>query len=256
MQTNEELRREIDERKRTERALADFTAMVAHDLRSPLSNVVSMTESFKEGLFGPVTELQDKWLQKVSNNCRSLIAHVSDFLDLSKIDAGKFQLVQTPVNPASWLREGLLEYSLEADKRKIALKAEISGDLPSLSVDRQRIDQVLNNLMSNAFKYTEAGGEIRVGARLNRGSDVVVWVKDSGTGIPRDEIHYIFELYGQAHSGQEHYRGGTGLGLAICKRLVEAHGGRIWVESELGNGSAFYFSLPIAAAETEYPTPA
>ncbi|HYA28108.1 MAG TPA: ATP-binding protein, partial [Acidobacteriota bacterium] len=256
LQANDDLRREIDERRRAERALADFTAMVAHDLRSPLSNVVSMTESLKESLFGPVTELQDKWLRKIINNCRSLIDHVSDFLDLSKIDAGRFQLVKTPVSPASWLRESLLEYSLEADKRKIILKNEIDGSLPSLLLDRQRMDQVLSNLVSNAFKYTEAGGEIRLGACLQGGSDVVVWVKDSGAGIPREEIDFIFELYVQAQSGQELYRGGTGLGLAICKRLVEAHGGRIWVESEVGKGTAFYFSLPVAASGTECLTPA
>jgi PAS domain S-box-containing protein len=256
LQCNDELRREIDERKRAERALADFTAMVAHDLRSPLSNVVSMTDSLKDGLFGPVTEIQETWLQKISNNCRNLIGHVSDFLDLSKIDAGKFQLLKTPVSPASWLRESLLEFSLEADKRKIILKSDIDGNLPSLLLDRQRIERVLNNLVSNSFKYTEAGGEISVGARLHGGTDVVVWVKDSGAGIAREEIDFIFEIYAQAQSGQEIYRGGTGLGLAISKRLVEAHGGRIWVESEVGKGSTFYFSLPIAAAKTEYLTPA
>jgi PAS domain S-box-containing protein len=256
LQVNDELRREIDERKRAERSLADFTAMVAHDLRSPLSNVVTITESFKEGLFGVVTELQDKWLQKVANNCRGLIDHVSDFLDLSKLDAGKFQLVKAPVNPASWLTESLLEFSLAANKKKITLKTEICGNLPALLLDRQRIDQVLNNLIGNAFKYTEIGGDICVGAQIQQGSDVVLWVKDNGAGIPQEEVHDIFELYGQAQSGQEHYRGGTGLGLAICKRLVEAHGGRIWVESELGKGSAFYFSLPISAVETEFLIPA
>jgi signal transduction histidine kinase len=203
-----------------------------------------------------VTELQDKWLQKVSTNCRSLINHVSDFLDLSKIDAGKFQLFKSPVSPAIWLGESLLEYSLEAEKRKILLKSDVERNLPLLMLDRQRIDRVLSNLVSNAFKYTEAGGEIQVGARMHRGSDVVVWVKDSGAGIPREEIDSIFELYVQAQSGQEQYRGGTGLGLTICKRLVEAHGGKIWVESDVGKGTTFYFSLPTAAAETGYLTPA
>ena len=256
LEVNEDLRREIEERKRAEKTLAEFTAMVAHDLRSPLTNVVSITDSIRDGLFGPVTELQQKWLWKVLESCRSLIGHVSDFLDVSKIDAGKLQLVKAPVDLTVLLQERLLEYSVEADKRRIALRTEISENLPPLFLDGRRINQVLDNLLDNAFKFTDAGGEVEVTARVFRDSDVVLWVKDSGIGIPHDEIELIFDKYRQVISGQQSNRKGTGLGLAICKRIVEAHGGRIWVESDPGKGSCFFVSLPLGAEDRSHATPA
>jgi len=255
VQANDELRREIDERERAERALANFTAMVVHDVRSPLASVISIGESLRDGLFGPMTELQQKWLSKIHSNCLSLIHHVSDFLDLSKIDAGRLQLVQAPVDFRALVRDSLQAYTLEASKRSITLKTDIGACLPALSVDRLRINQVLENLLSNAFKFTEAGDAIEVRARGVEASGIVVSVKDSGVGIPRDELDRIFELYGQVGDGRESNRKGTGLGLAICKRIVEAHGGHIWVESELGEGSTFYFTLPgtMDAAENVIP---
>ena len=256
LRANQELRREIEERKRAEQTLADFTAMVAHDLRSPLSNVVSITDSIRDGLFGPVTELQRKWLWKVEESCRSLIGHVSDFLDMSKIDAGKLQLLKAPVDLATLLRDRLLEYSVEADKRKIVLKASISDSFPPLFLDGRRFNQVLDNLLSNAFKFTAAGGVVEVAAQIYGDRDVVMWVKDSGIGIAGDETDLIFDKYRQVISGQQADRKGTGLGLAICKKIVEAHGGRIWVESEPGKGSTFFVSLPLNATDPGYATPA
>jgi PAS domain S-box-containing protein len=256
LEVNESLRREIDERRRAENTLAEFTAMVAHDLRSPLSNIVSITDSIREGLFGPVTEAQQKWLWKVQESCRSLIGHVSDFLDISKIDAGKLQLIKTPVDLTSLLQERLLEYSVEADRRKIALRAEISETLPPLFLDGRRINQVLDNLLSNAFKFTDAGGQVELAARRQDDSQIVLWVKDSGIGIPREEIELIFDKYRQVISGPSAQRKGTGLGLAICKKIVEAHGGRIWVESEPGKGSCFFVLLPLTREERSSATPA
>ncbi len=256
LEVNQELRREIDERKRAERTLADFTAMVAHDLRSPLSNVVSITDSIRDGLFGPLTELQQKWLWKVQVSCTSLINHVSDFLDISKIDAGKLQLVKSPVDIAPMLRDSLLEYSVEADKRKIELKTDISDRLPPLCVDRPRMNQVLDNLLSNALKFTDIGGEIEIAARVLSNSEIILGIKDSGIGIPPDELELIFDKYRQVVGGQNSSDRGTGLGLAICKKIIEAHGGRIWAESELGRGSTFYVSLPLQPEDTSYAIPA
>jgi len=255
LEANQELRREIEDRKRAEQTLADFTAMVAHDLRSPLSNIVSITDSIHDGLFGAVTELQKKWLWKVQESCRGLITHVSDFLDLSKIDAGKLQLAKAPVDLGALLRESTLAYSVEADKRKILLKTEIDQGLPLLSLDGRRINQVLDNLLSNAFKFTESGGAIEVAARAWGDANVVFWVKDGGSGIPADELNLIFDMYRQATGGQRLPDKSTGLGLAICKRIIEAHDGRIWAESEPEKGSTFYISLPRYADNPSYATP-
>jgi PAS domain S-box-containing protein len=256
LQTNEDLRREINERKTAERSLADFNAMVAHDLRSPLANVISIVESVLDGLFGPVPELQSKWLVKIRSSCKMLIDHIGNFLDLAKIDAGKLQLRKGRVDLGAELHERVQDYGLVADGKRIILSTEIDPRLNLVSLDRQRIDQVLMNLIGNACKFTEPGGEIQVGARLDGGSDIVVWVKDSGVGIAPEDVDDIFELYRQGQGGQEFDRSGTGLGLAICKKIVESHGGRIWVESELGKGSTFYFVLPGAADESEYLIPA
>ena len=245
VQMNAHLQEEIEERKRAEKTLADFTAMVVHDLRSPLSNVVSIAESLQDGLFGAVNEQQHKWLWKIEANCKSLIEHVSDFLELSKIEAGHIELVKRPVDLRALIQESLVEYSIQADKRNISLTSQLDGRVPALSVDSRRLNQVLSNLLGNALKFSEDGGAIEVGFAPSGGSEVVVWIKDAGIGIPDDEIGQIFEKYRQTSSGRSSGHKGTGLGLVICKKIVEAHGGRIWAESEEGKGATFYFSLPM-----------
>jgi signal transduction histidine kinase len=246
--------REINERKRAEQTLADFTAMIAHDLRSPLSNVVTITDSIRDGLFGPINELQQKWLWKVQGSCKSLINHVSDFLDICRIDAGQLQLTIAPVDLRSLLHEGFIEHSVEADKKGIALHIDLSDDLPCLSLDVRRIGQVLENLLSNAFKFTERGGEISIAARAWDDAEVVWWVKDSGIGIPKQEFDQIFDKYRQVSGSQRSGHNGTGLGLAICKRIIEAHRGRIWVESEEGKGSTFFISLAVDGSQGQRAT--
>ncbi len=254
LEVNQELRQEVDERKRAEQALADFTAMVAHDLRSPLANLGSIANSIRDGLFGPVNELQEKWLRKMQDSCKSLISHVSDFLDLSKIDAGEFRLVKTLVDVGQLLHESVLEHSIEAEKRGIGMKTEISSFLPLMLLDARRITQVFDNLLSNALKFTSPGGLIEVVARTCGDKELILWVKDSGTGIALHERELVFDKYSQLGAGQQSREKGTGLGLAICKKVLEAHGGRIWVESELGHGSIFYVLLPLQSAERAYAT--
>jgi PAS domain S-box-containing protein len=245
VEMNAHLQEEIEERKRAEKTLADFTAMVVHDLRSPLSNVVSISESLQDGLFGPVNEQQNKWLWKIETNCKSLIDHVSDFLELSKIEAGHIELVKKPLNLEALIKESLVEHSIQADKRDIPLRSQIENQLPTLWGDSRRLNQVLSNLLSNAFKFSDDGSGIEVGARHSGGNEVVVWVKDMGIGIPSHQMGQIFEKYRQLSSGRNSSHKGTGLGLVICKKIVEAHGGRIWAESEDGKGATFFFSLPV-----------
>jgi signal transduction histidine kinase len=251
----DKLASEIEERKRTEKQLADFNAMVIHDLRSPLSNIVSMAESVKEGLFGEVNALQRKWLAKIETNCRSLIDQVSDFLDFSRIDAGKLQLNGGPTDIGSQIREIVAEHCIEAEKRNITLTAKVDEQLPVVWADSRRIGQVLTNLMSNALKFTDAGGTIEVSAWQCQGS-VVVSVRDSGVGIAAEEQKDIFQMYSQLSSSEKSPRRGSGIGLAVCKKIIEAHGGRIWFESGRGQGSSFYFSLPAKVDKVEWLTQA
>ena len=250
VEVNAHLQEEIEERNRAEKTLADFTAMVVHDLRSPLSNVVSIAESLQDGLFGQVNEQQNKWLWKIETNCKSLIEHVSDFLDLSKIEAGHIELVRKPVDLKALIQEILVEHSIQANKRQISLRNKVDRELPTIWLDPRCFNQVLSNLLNNALKFSDDGGDIEVGAGRGGGNEVKVWVKDQGVGIDSDEIGQIFEKYHQVSSGRNSGHKGTGLGLAICKKIVEAHGGRIWAESQKGKGATFFFSLPINASRS------
>ena len=252
LQINGYLQQEIEERKRAENLLADFTAMAVHDLRAPLSNLASIAESLHGEVFGAVNENQKQWLGKMRANCLDLIEHVTQFLDLSKMEAGHIELAKQPADVAVLLRESMLEYSIQAGKHAIDLKLAAIADLPVVALDARRINQVLDNLINNALKFTPAGGRVEIGACSDDPRAITLWVKDSGVGIAKNEIPLIFEKYRQLASGKTSKSLGTGLGLSICKKIVEAHGGVLWVDSLENQGTTFFFSLPAgisAAAE-------
>jgi PAS domain S-box-containing protein len=232
------------ELEKANREINDFTAMMAHDLRSPVINVVGVSEMMSDGLFGPVNDEQKKWLARVVKSGRQLVDLVGDFLDVSKLEAGRIDLALEEVDLEKFLTATLDNYHLLAQEKKIGLRGNIGPSLRPIQADRRRLDQVLNNLLSNALKFTPAGGEIELGAVHNE-SEVKVWVRDTGIGIPSDEIGQIFEKYKQTTSGRTSEHKGTGLGLVICKMIVGAHGGKIWAESEAGSGTIFTFTLPI-----------
>jgi signal transduction histidine kinase/CheY-like chemotaxis protein len=228
-----------------EKLKADFTAMTIHDLRSPLISVISVAAMMEDGLLGPITEEQKKWLGKVQGSARNLVDLVSDFLDLSKLEAGRLDLTKEEMDLGLLLQNSLENYSPLAREKKINLRNHFVSSLPKIYADPRRLEQVLSNLLSNALKFTSEGGAIEVGAGPENSAGVRIWVKDNGVGIPPDEIGQIFEKYRQAMSGKISEQKGTGLGLVICKMIVESHGGRIWVESNEGQGSTFFFSLPL-----------
>ncbi len=226
---------------------ADFTAMIVHDLRSPLTAVTGAASILEEGLAGPVNEEQKKWAVKIQAGARTLLDLVNDFLDLSKLEAGRIELNKEEVDLDQLIRNSLDNYLVLAKDKKISLNNRVAPALPRLKADLRRLDQVLANLLSNAIKFTREGGEIEVGAGKETSEEIKVWVKDNGVGIPAPELGLLFEKYRQTTSGKTANQKGTGLGLVICKMIVEAHGGKIWVESKEGEGTAFLFSLPINA---------
>ena len=240
----EETERLAIELKQARELEADFAAMIAHDLRSPLTSVLSTAAMLEDGLLGPVSEEQQKWLVKIQTMCRSLVDLVNDFLDLSKLDAGHVNLQKEIVDLNQLIRSNVETYLPLASHKSIALVEQIEPDLSPVEADPRRLDQVLLNLISNAIKFTPEGGEIEVGASQDEGTQVKLWVKDTGAGIPPAELASLFKKYGQTTSGKTSKDKGTGLGLVICKMIVEAHGGRIWVESEPGKGSKFTVALP------------
>lgn len=222
---------------------------IAHDLRSPLNVVVNALEWMRMGEFGATTPDQEEWIGRSLNAIQQVLRLVNDIFDLSKIDQGKFELFPREVETESLLEQTLA--IVEGVKRNTAVdfRAEIAPNLPPIWADPDRVQQILINLFTNAFKFTQQGS---VTLRVDRPyalHSVLFMVIDTGDGIAEDEQERLFDRFQQAGDKEDRKRRGTGLGLAICKEIVERHGGEIWLESQLGKGTTFYFTLPIANVE-------
>jgi PAS domain S-box-containing protein len=248
----EQIRTQADELERANREICDFTAMIAHDLRSPLNQVVGVSELMTESAFGPVTEDQKKWLSKLTETARQLVNLVNDFLDVSKLEAGRIDLAIEEVELEKLLDASFGNFHFLASERNVALRRSMTDSTLRIQGDRRRLEQVLSNLLSNALKFTPPDGVIEVGT-ASSDTEAKVWVQDTGVGIAADEIDSLFEKYKQTSSGKTSEYKGTGLGLVICKMIVEAHGGKIWAESEQGKGAKFTFTLPSKRAEPSEP---
>lgn len=240
-----QIKSQAQELEKANREICDFTAMIAHDLRSPLNNVMGVSELMTDSAFGPVTDEQKKWLGKVVETVRELVNLVNDFLDVSKLEAGHIDLTPEEVDLEKLFDATLDNFQFSAKERNVSLRKNISDSIRQIQGDRRRLEQVLSNLLSNSLKFTPLGGDIEVGAAYS-GNDAEIWVKDTGVGIGPDEIGKLFEKYKQTSSGKTSEHKGTGLGLVICKMIVEAHGGTIRAESKKGKGATFTFTLPTA----------
>jgi signal transduction histidine kinase len=245
----EKSKRQAAELEAASRLQADFMAMIVHDLRTPLSNIVSIAQVMKDGLFGPINDEQSKWLEKMSTNGNGLIGMIGDFLDLSKLEAGRIELKRETFDLKKVLNAALENFKPAAVQKQIRLRASLVEPILPIEADPRRLDQVMNNLLSNALKFTPPGGEIEMGAS-NDGAEAKVWVKDSGIGIAQGEGETLFEKYQQGAGGKMSAQKGTGLGLVICKMIVEAHGGKISVASAMGKGAVFTFTIPAERSET------
>ena len=222
---------------------------MSHELRTPLNAVLGYAELIQDGIYGEVPEKIHAVLERVQQNGRHLLGLINDVLDLSKIEAG--QLTLAPVEYS--LRELVLDVvsateALAAEKR-LALEVEVAADLPHGQGDERRLTQVLMNLVGNAIKFTDAG-KVGIRAKVEDGS-FRVEVRDTGPGIAPADRERIFEEFQQVDTSSTRKKGGTGLGLAIARRIVELHGGRIWVESTPGQGATFCFTLPLRVGERE-----
>jgi signal transduction histidine kinase len=203
----------------------------------------------EDGLLGPVNEEQKKWLAKIQVQSHHLVEQVNNFLDLSKLEAGRVDLVKEEVKLDRLIQDAVENFLALAKEKKLSLTSRADPAIAPIEADPRRLDQVLSNLLSNALKFTGEGGEIEVGVSRENGTEAKVWVKDNGVGIPAQEIGSLFEKYRQTTSGKSTKEKGTGLGLVICKMIVEAHGGKIWIESEEGKGTTFAFTLPFGGQD-------
>jgi signal transduction histidine kinase len=173
---------------------------------------------------------------------------IQDLLDVTRMEAGQIPLAQAPVQPANVVRDTIDTQKPLAASASLDLQVELSPNLPDVWADRDRLLQVFENLIGNALKFTERGGRITIGA-TPRAHEVLFWVADTGAGVSADNIPHLFDRFWQAHKAER--RRGAGLGLPIVKGIVEAHRGRIWVESTLGRGTTFFFTIPTVSRAEE-----
>jgi PAS domain S-box-containing protein len=233
--------RDVTERRAVERMKDEFVATVSHELRTPLTALRGHVELVLDGDGGPVTELQQRFLQVATQSADRLGALINDLLDVAKIEAGRVQLRKELVDLAAVLREVSATFRVEADRRGLAFREDLA-ELPPVVGDRDRLIQVFGNLVSNAIKYTPAG-EVGMSARATYGAVEVV-VHDTGVGMTADELRQLFTKFFRSRDRAGHDPGGTGLGLVIAKGIVEGHGGTLSVESEPGVGTRFRVALP------------
>jgi signal transduction histidine kinase len=238
----EELQRRAGERDQLERMRDEFVLTASHELRSPLTSV----QGFAELLMLEREKLDPKQAETVEiilDNSRHLVRLLNDLLDLARSDAGQLKIEPAPTEVATLVEDAERAMRGQMEARRQALSEEIEPGLPRVSADRDRIRQVMVNLLTNANEYCPEGSSVKVAARAI-GAAVEIAVIDDGPGVPSDQLEHIFERFTRGDAGMTQRVGGTGLGLAISKSLVELHGGTIAVESTPGSGSTFSFRLP------------
>ena len=222
---------------------SEFLANMSHELRTPLNAISGFSQVLRKRLYGEINDKQADYLDEILASSRDLLSLIDDVLDLSKVEAGQIELEVAPFSLPSTLERGVVIVRERATKGGVRISLASDPAIDTVVGDERRVRQVVLNLLSNAVKFTPAGGAVDVtAARLN--GEVRVSIADTGPGIAPEDQARIFEEFQQATAGKEQ-REGTGLGLALSKRLVELHGGRIWVDSELGKGSTFVFTLPM-----------
>jgi signal transduction histidine kinase/DNA-binding response OmpR family regulator len=265
--TQEDLQRSLVEQARLNSALqvatiaaedanrlkTQFLANMSHELRTPLNAIMNFTRFMSKERYGPLTERQQELQQRVLFNADHLLGLINDILDLAKIEAGHMDVVREPTELTPLLH-GVMSTAVGLTKDKgLVLETAIDDGLPLVAIDKTRVRQVLLNLLSNAAKFTDTGS-IRLSAKAGAGF-VTIAVHDTGIGIPFDQQHLIFEEFRQVQGDLSRNYQGTGLGLPISRRLVEMHGGTMWLESQPGQGSTFSFTVPTLATPVDLPAP-
>jgi CheY-like chemotaxis protein len=216
---------------------------MSHELRTPLNSIIGFSEVLNRKMYGPINEKQEDYLHDIIGSGRHLLSLINDILDISKVEAGRMDLELSRFSLATILENGQRMVRETALRYGVTLELEVDPVIGEIHADERKIKQVMFNLLSNAVKFSSQGGVVKVSAQRT-GDEIQVAVGDTGIGIsPEDQAH-IFEEFHRAGRKDVRDREGTGLGLAVAKRMVELHGGRIWVESQPGAGSTFTFTLP------------
>jgi two-component system phosphate regulon sensor histidine kinase PhoR len=221
----------------------DFVANVSHELRTPLTTIKGYAETLLEGALKE--EVAFQFVQVIKRHTDRLTKIVEDLLMLSKIESKEFQLKIEFVSLPDFINDVIDFVKEAAEKKEISISQSKITSSQAVGADRNYLEQIFINLLDNAIKYTHEGGKVTISAIEKDKREIQFSIEDDGMGIPREDIPRIFERFYRVDKGRSQELGGTGLGLSIVKHLVQAHGGRVWVESQLGEGSTFYFTLPI-----------
>jgi two-component system, OmpR family, sensor histidine kinase VicK len=236
---------DISEQLAVDRMKDEFISIVSHELRTPLGSIRGSLGLLAAGLLGTLPERGSHMLDLAIRNTDRLIRLVSDILDIERIESGRATFQLRPEDAGELVTRSVESMSPAAEAAQVRLTCDAES-LP-VEVDPDRIQQALTNLVGNAIKFSDAGSEISVSVRP-REQEALFSVRDEGRGIPADKLEKVFQRFEQVDVSDSRQKGGTGLGLAITRSIVRQHGGRIWVESALGEGSTFYFTVPLAHA--------
>ena len=230
----------ITGQKRRQRERKNFLSMFIHDMKNAVIPVQGFLNRMREGKAGPLTENQRDYLELMNNEMNKFEVFVRDFLEFSKFEAKKYKPVFEDIQIGEALKKNIETVKLEAEKKDIQIVHDVSDNFPVISADATMIDRVLMNLLNNAVKYTKPGGTIKVFCFM-RNNHVCVQVKNPGSTIPEKQIPFVFDAF--YRPGKD--KGGSGLGLAISKKIIDMHGGRIWVNVKQGTETVFSFTLPV-----------
>ena len=239
----QEAQRTADQLKEVDRLKSEFLANMSHELRTPLNSIIGFSRVILKGIDGPLTDMQQTDLTAIYESGTQLLNLINDILDISKIDAGKMEFNFELTNLKELIKSVMLVSRALVKDTGVKLLTDVPDELPSVSADTRRIRQVLTNLLSNAAKFTE-DGYIKVAATHDN-YQVIVTVADTGIGIPPERINAVFERFEQVDSSSTRSYGGTGIGMPLSLQFVKAHGGELWLDSTVGRGTTFFFSLPI-----------
>lgn len=244
--TEEELAQARDQALEASRLKSEFLATISHELRTPLNSIIGFTQIIVDGIVGDLNSQQAEFMNDILSSAEHLLALINDVLDMAKIEAGQMEISPEPFEIGPLIHEAVDTVRMLVNQKQQELVIEIDPELTELVADRFRIKQVLLNLLSNANKFTPAGGHITLTARQIEKEALLISVIDTGIGLTDSAGELIFQEFRQVDSSSTRTAGGTGLGLPISRRLIELHGGAIWVESTPGEGSTFSFILPLA----------
>jgi two-component system, sensor histidine kinase and response regulator len=226
--------------------------MIVHDLRTPLTSLIGGLQSVE--ILGDLNVDQKEFVDMAVSGGQTLLGMINDLLDVSKMEDGSMKLDYGPVHPEEVINRALQQVAALAKEKELTLACEVAPGVGTLPADEEKLRRIMVNLLGNALKFTPRGGSITIEAKPD-GDCLRFGVRDTGEGIPKEAFARIFEKFGQVETRKAGRKMSTGLGLTFCKLAAEAHGGRIWVESELGVGSTFYFTIPLVAAGEATPPP-